>query len=177
MKDKKLIEIYRQKGIDKSKIYFSEDKVCVWSITRNSIVDNVFDDEEVIYLSLLSYDKIKKKDIRKANRQGIIISNFAEGYYNYALLEDYLEENTHNLNIGYHLTEIPKGEIGAISKIEEELLELKDADEQSSKIMKMVELADLYGAVEEYAANEGLTMEDLKKFSNITKRAFKNGRR
>ena len=80
-------------------------------------------------------------------------------------------------NKGYHLVNIPKGEIGKISKIEEELNELKDADSQKSKIMIMIELSDLYGAIEEYCNTQNITMEDIKVFSNITKRAFKNGHR
>jgi hypothetical protein len=78
---------------------------------------------------------------------------------------------------GYHLTEIPKGKLGDISKIEEEMLELKDADKQKCKVMVLVELSDLYGAMEEYCKKYNLKMKDLKKFSKITKRAFKNGRR
>jgi hypothetical protein len=78
---------------------------------------------------------------------------------------------------GYHLTKIPKGILGSLSKIEEELNELKDAELQKSKVMIMVELSDLYGAIEEYCLTHSLTMEDLKIFSDITKRAFKNGRR
>jgi hypothetical protein len=78
---------------------------------------------------------------------------------------------------GYHLTEIPKGTLGELSKIEEEFLELKDAYQQDCKIMMMVELSDMYGAIEEFCITQGITMDDIKKFSNITKRAFKNGRR
>jgi len=78
---------------------------------------------------------------------------------------------------GYHLTKIEKGIVGTISKIEEELNELKDAESQKSKIMIMVELSDLYGAIEEYYHTQGIEMKDLKIFSDITKRAFKNGSR
>ena len=80
-------------------------------------------------------------------------------------------------NYGYHKINIEKGKIGEISKIEEELNELKDAEKQNSKIMIYVELSDLYGAIEEYCSTLNLTMEDLKTFSDITKRAFKNGKR
>jgi len=78
---------------------------------------------------------------------------------------------------GYHITKIEKGQLGELSKIQEELDELKDAEKQRSNIMIGVELADLYGAVEMYAEKYGLSMDDLKTFSDITKRAFKNGRR
>ena len=78
---------------------------------------------------------------------------------------------------GYHITKIEKGKLGDISKIQEELDELKDAEAQGTKIMIGVELSDLYGAIELYAEKQGLTMEDLKIFSDITKRAFRNGRR
>lgn len=81
------------------------------------------------------------------------------------------------MSLGYHTIEIKKGILGKTSKIQEELDELKDAEKQQSKIMMMVELADLYGAIEEYCKEQNITIEDLKIFSDITKRAFKNGRR
>lgn len=80
---------------------------------------------------------------------------------------------------GYHITNIQKGELGEISKIQEELDELKDSKEQGSKIMELVELSDLIGAVEFYLEkyHKGISIDDLKKMSDITKRAFINGRR
>lgn len=80
-------------------------------------------------------------------------------------------------NHGYHITPILKGKLGEISKIEEELNELKDAKLQNSKIMQMVELSDLYGAIESYAETLGISMNDLSIMNNITKRAFANGKR
>lgn len=81
-------------------------------------------------------------------------------------------------NPGYHLKEIPKGKLGDFSKIEEEFLEFKDAHEQKVAIMELIELSDLYGAIESYLENNfGLSIKDLEKFSEITKRAFKNGHR
>ena len=79
--------------------------------------------------------------------------------------------------MGYHTYEIKKGILGEISKIEEELNELKDAESQDSKIMITIELSDMIGAIEEYAKKFNLSLKDLKKFSDITKRAFKNGKR
>lgn len=80
---------------------------------------------------------------------------------------------------GYHLTEIPKGDLGCISKIQEELDELKDAMNQGCKVMALVELSDMIGAVQAYLDNHfpGFTVQDLITFSQITKRAFENGHR
>lgn len=80
---------------------------------------------------------------------------------------------------GYHIKNINKGVLGEISKIQEELDELKDSKEQGSKIMELVELSDLIGAIEFYLEkyHEGININDLKKMSDITKRAFINGRR
>lgn len=78
---------------------------------------------------------------------------------------------------GYHITPIEKGVYGEVSKIQEELDELKDAALQDSRILIMVELADLYGAIEGYAQNQGIDIEEIIKFSNITKRAFISGGR
>jgi hypothetical protein len=79
--------------------------------------------------------------------------------------------------MGYHKRKIQKGELGKISKIIEEIEELEDAEEQNCKIMAQVELADIYGALEEYAKTYNLTMDDLKSMSDITKRAFNDGSR
>lgn len=79
--------------------------------------------------------------------------------------------------MSYHLESIPKGVFGEVSKIEEELLELKDAIEQDNKIMIGCELSDLYGAVREYANKYGLSMRDLEIMADATKRAFDTGYR
>ena len=79
--------------------------------------------------------------------------------------------------IGYHVSPIQKGSYGDLSKIEEELEELKDAAQQGSIILIALELADLYGAIEGYAEAQGIDMAEVIKFSGITKRAFKAGER
>jgi hypothetical protein len=79
---------------------------------------------------------------------------------------------------GYHSVKIKKGELGELSKIQEELDELKDAEEQSVKILSMVELADLYGAIREFARRKyGLKMRDLHDMAKLTRRAFEQGYR
>lgn len=81
--------------------------------------------------------------------------------------------------LGYHLKPISKGILGQASKIQEELDELLDAEQQGSKLMVLIELSDLYGAIEEYLIKHHpeLSMEDLRIMSDITKRVFQNGRR
>jgi ATP phosphoribosyltransferase regulatory subunit HisZ len=76
---------------------------------------------------------------------------------------------------GYHLNKISKGIYGEASKIQEELDELNDALKQDNKILALVELSDIYGALEAVAEKYNITMDDLKKMSNATKRAFNKG--
>ena len=80
---------------------------------------------------------------------------------------------------GYHLRQIPKGKLGELSKIQEELEEAMDADEQGSAIMVLVELSDLVGAIEAYLLHHhpSVSLSDLQKMAAITKRAFESGRR
>ena len=79
---------------------------------------------------------------------------------------------------GYHLTNIPRGELGEPSKIIEEYKEWLDAHSQGSKVMELVELSDLLGAIESYVQdNFNMEIEDLHLMSDITKRAFKSGAR
>lgn len=79
--------------------------------------------------------------------------------------------------MGYHKTLITKGMMGESSKIKEEFEEFFDAVEQNDIILQLCELSDLYGAIESYLETMGLTMEDLKKFSDKTKQAFREGKR
>ena len=79
--------------------------------------------------------------------------------------------------MGYHTKEIPKGELGQFSKIKEEFLEFEDAVNQGDLILKFCELSYMIGAIEAYIAPRGLDLEDLKKFSDKTKEAFKSGKR
>lgn len=78
---------------------------------------------------------------------------------------------------GYHVSEISKGVIGEASKVVEEAMEFMDATNRGCKVMAILELSDLYGAMESYAGKYNLTMDDLKRMSNITKRAFRSGER
>lgn len=79
--------------------------------------------------------------------------------------------------MGYHKKQIDKGEIGEFSKIREEYEELKDAVEQDDSILSLCELSDLIGAIECYIEKWNMSIEDLKKFSDKTKQAFKEGKR
>jgi hypothetical protein len=81
--------------------------------------------------------------------------------------------------MGYHIKKIKKGQIGEASKILEEVHELIDSEQQDCKIMALVELSDIYGAVELYLKKHhpNISMNDLKKMSDITQRAFKTGAR
>jgi len=80
---------------------------------------------------------------------------------------------------GYHLVEIPKGELGEPSKIVEEAMEFADAISQQASIMGLVELSDLYGAVEAYLERHhpSIDISQIKAMSDITRRAFQNGHR
>ncbi|AFU62796.1 hypothetical protein phAPEC8_00225 [Escherichia phage phAPEC8] len=80
---------------------------------------------------------------------------------------------------GYHITDIKKQSYGSIEKIKEEVEELFDAVEQDCKIMQLVELSDIIGAVEGVLEQQfpGTTLQDLIIMSNITKRAFRTGGR
>jgi hypothetical protein len=80
---------------------------------------------------------------------------------------------------GYHLTKIERGEIGEISKIKEEFAEFLDATTQGVAIMQLVELSDLFGAVETWLEkyHPNVTLNEVVKMKDVTRRAFKNGHR
>jgi hypothetical protein len=77
---------------------------------------------------------------------------------------------------GYHLTPIPRAQFNTKEKILEEYHELEDAVKQESKIMELIELSDMIGAIEGYLNNKfpDFKLDDLIKMKTITKRAFQN---
>lgn len=79
---------------------------------------------------------------------------------------------------GYHLREIERGVFGEVSKIKEEFEEFLEALEQENKVMALVELSDLLGAIEGYTSKKfNLTLEDLLTMKKATQRAFESGAR
>lgn len=81
--------------------------------------------------------------------------------------------------MGYHLADIPKGVYGEVSKIEEEVCELKDAQAQGNKVMELVELSDLIGAIRGYLRkyHKDYTIQNLLTMADATERAFSSGYR
>lgn len=80
--------------------------------------------------------------------------------------------------MGYHTRTIKKGELGEFSKVQEEIEELQDAQLQGVHSLIICELSDLLGAIEAYAEKRyNLTLDDLIKFKDMTKQAFKEGKR
>lgn len=82
-------------------------------------------------------------------------------------------------NPGYHKKEIPKGKVGELSKVYEELLEAFEAESQGVGIMTLVELSDMLGAVDSFLQQHypGFTIADLLAMTTVTQRAFVSGRR
>lgn len=80
---------------------------------------------------------------------------------------------------GYHLKEIKKGVVGELSKVYEEVEEIKDAEEQGVDVMILVELSDMLGATQLYLEKHhpSISIQDLLKMSEVTQRAFKTGGR
>jgi|LauGreDrversion4_2_1035121.scaffolds.fasta_scaffold3102198_2 NTP pyrophosphatase (non-canonical NTP hydrolase) len=80
--------------------------------------------------------------------------------------------------MGYHKTKIKKGVLGEYSKIQEEVQELEDAVQQNAKVLIICELCDLIGSIESYSKKHyNLSLDDLIKMKNMTKNAFKSGKR
>lgn len=81
--------------------------------------------------------------------------------------------------MAYHKNQITKGILGELSKIQEELDEAVDAENQGAKILVLCELADLIGAVDAYLSRHlgTFTLRDLQNMAELTKSAFEDGTR
>lgn len=85
---------------------------------------------------------------------------------------------------GYHINDITVGEYGELSKIKEELDEALDAEAQNNRLMVLIELSDVIGAIAGYLDRHynggfapGVTVQDLVTMAQATNRAFINGHR
>jgi len=81
---------------------------------------------------------------------------------------------------GYHVAKIPEGEFGQFSKLQEEFAELTDAVAQGNKVMALIEMADLLGAMQGYLEQTyrgTVVLDDLLIMAEATNRAFRSGQR
>lgn len=80
--------------------------------------------------------------------------------------------------MGYHKNQIIRGEYGQFNKITEEYDELVDASQQNNKILILVELSDLLGAIDGYTRNHfNISIEDVLKMTKATQQSFEDGTR
>ena len=79
--------------------------------------------------------------------------------------------------MSYHKLKICKHHVGSPWKLQEEVLEYIDAVSNDNPVMATTELSDLYGVIEEEAKKYGLTMDNLKTMSDLTKQVFNSGHR
>lgn len=79
--------------------------------------------------------------------------------------------------MSYHRLTITKHQHLSPWKIEEEMLEYIDALSNDNPIMAVQELSDLYGVIETQAKLLGVSMDNLKTMSDLTKSVFESGKR
>lgn len=84
-----------------------------------------------------------------------------------------------NKKLGYHNSYIQKSKLGSYRKIQEEFEEFIDAVQSKNKIMGLVELSDLLGAIKFYLKDNfnDISLDDLIIMNNTTQKAFENNRR
>lgn len=80
---------------------------------------------------------------------------------------------------GYHVKDIPRGELGDVTKILEEVMELQDAIDQGVRVMQLCELSDIIQAIRLNLRKHhpGFTLDDLIQMADVTERAFADGTR
>lgn len=144
-----------------------EEFINSYELTKNiydfDIIDKITSNE------LGSYG-IRSSLINTKNVSWIYATGCAEPRFSSTIRESKLP--------GYHNALIQKNSIGTFEKILEEFEELKDAKMSKNKIMELVEISDLIGAIQLYIKKEyNMTMDDLDVMNKTTQRAFLNGRR
>lgn len=77
--------------------------------------------------------------------------------------------------MSYHKLKIHKHNINSIFKIQEEFYEYVDAVATKNPVMAVQELSDLYGCIENEVVKYGMSVDDLKVMSDLTKSVFNSG--
>lgn len=78
----------------------------------------------------------------------------------------------------YHLKPIARGIYGELSKVYEEVEELKDAEIQRNPILMLCEIADMLGAIDGYLQqHHNMTIDDAFKMTKLNRKAFESGYR
>jgi len=78
--------------------------------------------------------------------------------------------------MNFHKRKIKKGVFGELSKIQEELDEAFDAEEQGQDLVLIIELSDLVGACAGVAKKYGITLKQLVKFAELRSRVAKKNK-
>ena len=101
-------------------------------------------------------------------------ASLSEAMYGGVLAEEARRETA-----GYHLTPIPRGKFGELTKVVEEIHEVIDAESQGNPVMVLVELSDVLAAINGFLKKHhpSIKLEDLAKMAQATDRAFKSGER
>lgn len=141
----------------------NDSKYSKW-ITENAIqyqnIDEIIEKLSEAY-QLISFHHQKFYFKTKQNKT-ITIHYDPINHYDYINIEK-------KQKYSWHKKTIEKGVYGELSKVLEEYQEAEDALEQKNHLMHLIELSDIVGAVEGIAIKYGLTLNDLKLFSDKVK--------
>lgn len=128
-------------------------------------------------IKLISHDNefINFEDNRfifKTGNDKLITINYnTRNNYDYINIKK--ENNDKKDEFSWHKSKIKKGTYGEFSKIEEEIMEAKDALDQNNHLMFLIELSDTIGAIEGLVNKYGLDFNDIKNFSDKVKESKK----
>ncbi len=80
------------------------------------------------------------------------------------------------VDMGFHQRTIRKGVYGELSKVQEELDEALDAEEQGQTLMLRIELSDLIGAIRGVIESRGWDFDELDRFAKLRSKVAKEER-
>lgn len=156
----------------------------VFCIALKILDDSLNDSDESTWVrdNALRHDKIGEL-LEVVNKNNKFVTFKDKRFYyetrdGKTLTIHYSEKNTYDgINIDksfkWHKREIKRGVYGEFSKVLEEVQETEDALEQKNKLMYLIELSDIVGAIEGIIENYGLTLEELITFSDKVKESKK----
>lgn len=165
-------------------INFYTNLNCVETIALKILDNSHNETKESMWINqnAISHKEIDKIiDMIKKDNKFITFSNkrfIFNTINNKRLTIHYSNNNTYDeINLknkfNWHNRLIKKGVYGEFSKVIEEVEEAKEALEQNNRLMYLIELSDIIGAIEKIAENHSLTLEDLINFSNKVKESKK----
>lgn len=121
-------------------------------------------------IDVMSFDSVQEYMVRQSEGRESLVFRYEDNKSEQkaSKLETTVEAYTNDLAMDFSFHKrpiVPEGVLGEFSKIEEEVDEMREALEQKNRVLVLIEMLDLLGAVDLYAQKQyNLTLREMVEY-------------